>query len=156
MARGSRMQNDLDLNENNKMIDIDQDTVKSSNNEFEFSAILDEHHNQPSRPKKTQQELDLIKQKIVSKNEIYNMICMPHSSKNPNFLNVDGGLQLMQIFNNIHARINERSSYVTEMQTINQFEESENMSHNQKALDMHINSKRMQLYSEQVYFLQKK
>lgn len=55
MARGSRMQNALDLNEtNNKMIDIDQDTVKSSNNEFEFSAILDEHHNQPSRPKKTQ------------------------------------------------------------------------------------------------------
>ena len=43
------------------------------------------------------------------------MICMPHSSKNPNFLNLDGGLQLMQIFNNIHARINERTSYQTEM-----------------------------------------
>lgn len=71
------------------------------------------------------------------------MICMPHSNKNPNFLNIDGGLQLMQIFNNIHARINERCSYVTEMQTINVFEESENFSHNQKALDMHINSKRM-------------
>ena len=92
----------------------------------------------------------------MGKNEIYNMICMPHSSKNPNFLNIDGGLQLMQIFNNIHARINERSSYITECQTINVFEESENFSHNQKALDMHINSKRMQLYSERVYFMKKK
>lgn len=36
------------------------------------------------------------------------------------------------------------------------FEESEIFSHNQKALDMHINSKRMQLYSEQVHILKKK
>lgn len=53
--RGSRIQNALELDENTQILDIDndQDTVKSSNNEFEFSAILDEHHNQPSRPKKT-------------------------------------------------------------------------------------------------------
>ena len=53
MARGSRIQNALDLDENNGSVEIDLETVKSSNNEFEFSAILDEHHNQPGRPKKT-------------------------------------------------------------------------------------------------------
>lgn len=53
MARGSRIQNALDLDEPNETGVLDLDTVKSSNNEFEFSAILDEDHNQPGRPKKT-------------------------------------------------------------------------------------------------------
>ena len=45
IARGSRIRNALEIDENHETVEIDEETVKSSNNEFEFSAILDEHHN---------------------------------------------------------------------------------------------------------------